>query len=488
MHDLTAYELNHLFQSEQVSAVEVTQYFLKRAKEANRQLGCYLVILEEQALEKAHLLDKKKQLGQLVSDLACIPYSVKDNIHIQGQKTTCASQFLQNFYAPFTASCVKFLDQAGAICIGKTNLDECAMGSSTETSAFKATSNPWNVAYSPGGSSGGSAASLASRSVLLSLGSDTGGSTRQPAAFNHLLGLKPSQGFFSRYGLCPLASSFDEISPMTLSSLDMAILCNHLSQTCTQDPFFKKRAQPLEKKDLEKPLTGKIIGVPWDFIKNVHPYVLKSFQQSLQIFQSLGVNIVSIDLKNLEYSLPIYQIMSCQEAFGHFAKFDGINSTTRSLSSTTTQEIYTMSRSEGFGKEVKQRLMLGAHILSLEKEKRYYQKAQKGRQILKKNFEEAFEDCHVIAMPTTASSAFKKGSIQDPLHMYLQDLYTICANITELPALSIPMGFCQENLPLGLQLMAPKDHESTLLNFSHIFEKQTKFTHLIPALFKSRFP
>lgn len=488
MYDLTAQKLQKLFQSGEIKAVEVTRYFLTRAKSVNEKLGCYLEIFEEKALHEARLLDQKKELGMQIGALACVPYSVKDNMHIQGKKTTCASRLLKNFRAPFTASCVKFLEEAGAICIGKTNLDECAMGSSCETSAFQKTHNPWNLDYSPGGSSGGAAASLASRSVLLALGSDTGGSTRQPAAFNNLLGLKPTRGFFSRYGLAPMACSLDEVAPMALSSLDMAILCNELSKTCSQDPFYKKRLNLISEKNLENPLNGKTLGVPWEFLKNVHPYVIKAFQESLQVYESLGVQIVAIDLKDLEYSLPIYQIISCCEAYSHFARLDGMTFSSRSPSSTSTQDTYTSSRSEGFGKEVKQRLLFGAHILLSEKEKKYHEKALHGQKIIKKTFKEAFMDCDLIAMPTTASSSFKLGAIQDPLHMYLQDLYTICANITGLPALSLPMGFCKENLPLGLQLIAKEHEEELLLNFSHLFEKITEFTTLIPPLFKGERP
>jgi len=485
MHDLKAQELNQLFLSGEIKAKEVARYFLQRAHAANSFLGCFLEIFDQQVLEKAELLDKKKELGLPLSPLACVPFSVKDNIHIKDKKTTCASRSLAHFIAPFTASCVKFLEEADALCIGKTNLDECAMGSSTETSAFQKTHNPWNLAYSPGGSSGGAAASLASRSVLFALGSDTGGSTRQPAAYNNVLGFKPSRGFFSRFGLAPMACSLDEIAPMALCSSDMAIICNHLSRPCYLDPFYTQREKPL-KPQIEGSLKAKTLGVPWDFLKNLHPYVLKAFQESLSIFTSLGAQIVAIDLKNLEYSLPIYQILSCIEAYSHLAKIDGITFSSSVSSSTPTLDSTIQSRSEGFGQEVKQRLLLGAHLLNIESEKKYHEKALRGQKIIRKIFHEAFQDCSLIALPTTSSKAFKLGALQDPLHMYLQDLFTISANLTGLPALSIPMGFCHEHLPLGLQLIGQEQKEQELFLFSHLFETKTKFIHQIPPLFNKK--
>lgn len=483
MHHLSAMQLSKQFQSSELTAIEIAQHFLKRAQHAQSKLNCYLEIFEESALEKARLLDQKKQLGLPTGDLAAIPYSVKDNYHIKGYKTTCASRILENYVAPFTASAVQFLEEEGAICIGKTNLDECAMGSSTETSAFGSTRNPWNALYTPGGSSGGAASSLAARSVLFALGSDTGGSTRQPAAFCHLLGLKPSHGFFSRHGLTALASTLDAIAPMALSTMDLCFLCNVLAKQCSKDPTYRQRLK-LSSYNLDTPIQGKLIGVPWDFLKNLHPYVIKAFQESLNVLQSLGAQLVGIDLSGLEYSLPIYHSILSMEAFSNFAKFDGMTFSRRSDSATTTQEIYSMSRTEGFGKEVKQRLLLGAHLMASEHEHGYYKKALQGKRMLEDLFAKAFLDCDVIAMPTTASSAFRLGAIQDPLNMYLQDLYTISANITGLPALSVPMGFCKEALPLGMQLMAPCGKDDLLLNMSHVFEKATHFSSKLPHEFQ----
>ncbi|MCH9613630.1 MAG: Glutamyl-tRNA(Gln) amidotransferase subunit A [Chlamydiia bacterium] len=464
MHRKSALDTHNLFMEKKLKATEIAEHHLNLIEIEDPKIGAFLSVHKERVMEKAKKLDQEENPGRL----AGIPIAIKDNIHIENTHTTCASKFLQNYRAPFSATAVELLEKEGALLIGKTNLDEFAMGSSCEHSAYKTTHNPHNLDYAPGGSSGGSAAAVASRMVPLSLGSDTGGSIRQPASLCGTFGFKPTYGRVSRYGLVAFGSSLDCIGPFANSAADIALIMEVLGQHCVKDSTSYPAPAENYLDHLDTSLQGKTIGVPWSFLQKYHE---KSFNEALETFKSLGVTVKDISLPSLVHSIPIYYILATAEASTNLARFDGVRYGVRNPEAATLEEVYRLSRGAGFGSEVKQRILLGTFVLSSGYQDAYYKKAQKVRTLIINEFKQAFDDVDLIAMPTTPGPAFKLDAIHDPLEMYLQDLYTIGANLAGLPAISVPIA--QENgLPLGLQLIGKPLDDGKVIHFAHQFEKE----------------
>lgn len=482
MYKASATELRKQLIEKQISAKDIATYYLRRCKAMDKDLGSFIEVLEDRILQKARLVDQKIEKGEPVGLLAGVPVAIKDNIHVQGVKTTCASKIMRNYQALFDSTVVELLEKEDALIIGKTNLDEFAMGSSTEHSAFFETKNPWDLGCSPGGSSGGSAACVAARLSPLSLGSDTGGSIRQPAAFCGIVGFKPTYGRVSRYGLVAFGSSLDQIGPFSQTVEDAALAMEVLGRGCSKDSTSIHETPEPYTKHLEESISGKRIGVPWHFLSSLQGEELKLFQKTLEVYKSLGTEIVDIHLDDLKYSIPTYYVIAPAEASTNLARYDGIGFSTRTKEAKNLEEVYLKSRQEGFGSEVKQRILLGTYVLSSGFKEAYYKKALKVRELIVSEYKKAFETCDIVAMPTTPKPAFELGSIADSLEMYAQDLYSISANLAGLPAISVPCGFINGSKPFGMQLIGPKLEDARVLRFGHQLEKSLNMNH-IPPLF-----
>lgn len=483
LYTLSAIELRKKFIEGALSAQEIAHYFLQRTATFDPKIGAFLTIFHNRVLKKAEALDQKRKSGKPLGKLAAVPIAVKDNIHIKGEKTTCASKFLENYIAPFNATAIELLESEDALLIGKTNMDEFAMGSSNENSAFQETRNPWDLRRVPGGSSGGSAAACAARLVPIALGSDTGGSVRQPAAFCGLVGLKPTYGRVSRYGLVAFGSSLDQISPFATNTQDigmvMEVIGNHDPHDATSLPM------PADEylSHLNQEVKGKVVGIPWQFLENLSNETKENFLHSIEILKSVGCEIIDVNLNSLKYALATYYIIATAEASTNLARFDGIRYGVRSQNASSLEEIYDYSRTEGFGPEVKKRILLGTYVLSAGYQDAFYKQAKGVRLKIIDEFCFAFEKCNFIAMPTAPSGAFVKGAIQDPIAMYLQDVYTTGCNLAGISAISVPSGHNSEGMPLGLQLMSPKKTDAFLCNVAHLFEMKKPFVNNIPPEF-----
>lgn len=484
IHTLTARQIRDKFLNGELTAVAITEAFLQRINQYDSQINAFLTVLHQRALEKAKELDAKKAAGKKLGKLAAIPVAIKDNMHIKGEISTCASKFLTNYRAPFDATVVRLLEEEDAILIGKTNMDEFAMGSSNENSALQMTYNPWNLKCTPGGSSGGSAAAVATRFCPLALGSDTGGSIRLPASFCGVVGFKPTYGRVSRFGLVAFASSLDQIGPFATNAEDAALIMEVIGKHCEKD----STSLPAQAEDYLSKMKGDIkgmkVGVPWHFLEGLAPEPKKVFNQSLDVLKGLGAEIVEVDLSILKYSLPVYYILATAEASTNLARFDGIRYGVRSPRAHTLDEVYDFSKNEGFGNEVKRRILLGTFVLSSGYQDAYYKKAQKIRTLLIRSYQEAFKNCDLVASPVSSSTAFEIGSIKDPLQMYLEDIYTIGINLAGLPAISLPAGFSSNGLPMGLQLIGPQKQDVRVLQASKAFEKAGTYHTRIPELVK----
>ena len=483
MYKKSAHELHQAFVEGKLTASEIAASFLQRIQVLDGDLQAFLNIFSDRIMEKAEKLDGKRAAGQPIGKLAGIPIAIKDNMQIKGETTTCGSKFLSNYTAPFDATAIRLIEEEDGLIIGKTNLDEFAMGSSTEHSAYQTTRNPWNLSCAPGGSSGGSAAAVSGRLAPISLGSDTGGSIRQPAAFTGTVGFKPTYGRISRYGLVAFGSSLDQIGPFANSVKDIALMMEVMGRPCDRDATNVKATPEPYLDHLEAPVQGKKIGVPWSFLEELSENNRKIFDQNLQGLKSAGAEIVEVNLDKLKYSIPIYYILSTAEASTNLARFDGIRYGKRSEKARNLDEIYDLSRKEGFGPEVIQRILLGTFVLSSGYQDAYYKKAQKVRTLIIQEYKKAFEFCDLVAMPTAPGPAFEIGGIEDPLEMYLQDLYTVSANLAGLPAISIPTGKDKNDLPHSIQLLGPQMGDSKVLNYAYQFEKELNLTGFIPPLF-----
>lgn len=483
MHTYSALELRDKFVRGEVSATAIVQHFLDRiAKYDPNQIGAFLKVLDKRALTHAKALDEKRAQKGKLGKLAGVPIAIKDNIHVKGEISTCGSKFLTNYRAPFDATVVRLLEEEDAIIIGKTNMDEFAMGSSTENSAFQTTRNPWNLACSPGGSSGGSAAAVAARLCPLALGSDTGGSVRQPASLCGVVGMKPTYGRVSRFGLVAYGSSLDQIGAFGTSVADTSLLMEILSRHCEKDSTSIPMPPEQYLKQLSGNIKGMRIGVPWQFLEDLAPEPRQHFERSIDILKKMGAQIVDIDLSILKYAISTYYIVATAEASTNLARFDGIRYGVRSPDAKTLDEVYELSKEEGFGPEVKRRILLGTFVLSAGYQDAYYKKAQKVRTLIIQRFKEAFQKCDIVATPASPFAAFESGSIQDPLQMYLEDIYTIPANMAGLPAISVPSGFTDDGKPIGLHITGPQKLDSRVLQAAHAFEKSVNCTNKIPTL------
>lgn len=483
MYRYSAHALRTQFCEGKISAEEIAEKTLQRIALHDSKIRAFLTVLSDRVRQRAVELDKKRKAGRPLGKLAGVPVALKDNIHILGEITTCGSKFLENYQAVFDSTVVKLLEEEDALIIGKTNLDEFAMGSSTENSAFFPSKNPWNLNCSPGGSSGGSAAAVAARLCPIALGSDTGGSIRQPACFSGIVGFKPSYGRVSRYGLVAFASSLDQIGPLTHNVTDAALAMEVLGRHCPHDSTSISLPPEEYVKKMQGKIDGKVIGVPWHFLEMLAPEMKENFAQSVEVLKSLGATIVDVDLNLLKYSVAIYYILATAEASTNLARFDGIRYGKRSTRATTLDEVYDFSKQEGFGPEVKKRILLGTYVLSSGYRDAFYKKAQQVRTLVIQKFHQAFQKCSLIAMPTSPTSAFCIDTIQDPMQMYLQDIFTIGSNLAGLPAISIPSGFDKDHKPFGLQLIGPQLHEADVFQYAYAFEKKTHFTDQIPSLF-----
>ncbi len=483
VYQLSACALQDLFLKGEVSAVQIAEQAVKRTEHFDSKVGAFLTLFSERIIQKARELDQKRARGEKLGKLAAIPIALKDNINVFGEKTTCGSQFLSNYTSVFDATAVRLIEEADGLLIGKTNMDEFAMGSSTENSSFHPTKNPWDLSCSPGGSSGGSAAAVAARFCPLALGSDTGGSIRQPAAFCGIVGFKPSYGRVSRNGLVAFGSSLDQMGPLSNNVMDAALLFDVIAQPCKYDSTAISHPSPSAVAALKIPLKGLSIGVPWHFLEGLGTEAQKNFETSLGILKSLGCTIVDVDLDILKYSIAVYYILATAEASTNLARFDGIRYGKRSPSATTVDEIFDFSRAEGFGQEVKRRIMLGTYVLSAGYQDAYYKKAQKVRTLVIEQYKKAFKTCQIIATPTSPFTAFTLGEIQDPLQMYLQDIYTVPINLAGLPAISVPSGFCLKGRPFALHLTAPFLHDGEAFRCGWHFENALGLTGKVPPLF-----
>jgi aspartyl-tRNA(Asn)/glutamyl-tRNA(Gln) amidotransferase subunit A len=476
-------ELKEKFKNKEVSSEEIVKFYLDRIKKFDTELGCFITI-NENAINEARQIDDLRAKGEEIPEYAGIPIALKDNMVTSDIKTTCASKILGNFISPYEATVVKLLKEKGFIILGKLNMDEFAMGSSCENSFFHKTKNPWNKDYVPGGSSGGSAAAVAASLAPFTLGSDTGGSIRQPASFCGVTGLKPTYGRVSRYGLVAFASSLDQIGPVTSSVEDAAELLSIIGIYDNNDSTSAK----VESHDYVRYLNGDIknikIGIPKEYFgEGLDKEVKQAVEEAIDLYESIGAEIVEITLPHLEYSIATYYILATAEASSNLSRFDGVRYGFRA-EANSLNEMYVKTRSQGFGNEVKRRIMMGTYVLSSGYYDAYYLKAQKVRTLIKNDFIEAFKNVDVILSPTSPTTAFKIGEKSDnPLEMYLSDIYTISLNLYGGCGISIPCGFNKNNnMPIGLQLMGNYFDEKTLLNAAYAFQKNTDWHLKKPKL------
>ena len=461
------HELLDLIEKKEITSKEVFEELLSYIKLYNKNINAYISII-----------DSFKEKSSLLKGL---PIAIKDNIMLKGTKTTCASKMLSNFESIYDATVIEKLKSAGANFIGKTNMDEFAMGSSCETSYFGPVKNPWDKKRVSGGSSGGSAASVASGLAIASLGSDTGGSIRQPASFCGVVGLKPTYGRVSRYGLVAFASSLDQIGPITRDVKDASLLLGIISGFDLKDSTSINADVPNYNQFLSQDLKGIKIGVYEAALKSVSEDIAQSIENAIDTYKKLGAQIENVDLPHIKYSISDYYILACAEASSNLARFDGVKYGYRS-NGQTLEEMYVNTRTEGFGAEVKRRIMLGTYVLSSGYYDAYYIRSLRLRNLIKMDFDKAFSNVDAIILPTTPTDAFKIGEVTNPLDMYLSDTFTIPANLAGLPAISVPCGFSKNNLPLGLQILSNAFREDILLKVAYAFEQQHDFHKKIPIM------
>jgi aspartyl-tRNA(Asn)/glutamyl-tRNA(Gln) amidotransferase subunit A len=466
-------ELIEGLETKQFSSVEITKEYLSKIDEKEKSVNAYITISADKALEKAKEVDEKRQAGVKLAPIAGIPVGIKDNICTNGIRTTCASKILSNFIPVYDATVMEKLNKDDIVMLGKLNMDEFAMGSTTENSAFKKTSNPVNLEYVPGGSSGGSAAAVAAEEAAFTLGSDTGGSIRQPAAFCGVVGMKPTYGTVSRYGLIAFASSLDQIGPVTKNVRDSAIVLNAITGHDAKDSTSVNRAYSDYTKGIENGVKGLKIALPKEyFAEGINEEVKTIVLNAAKQYEKLGAQIVEVSMSTIDYSLPAYYVISSAEASSNLARFDGVKYGLRSENYSNIDELYKMSRSEGFGDEVKRRIMLGSFALSSGYYDAYYKKALQVRTLVVNDFNNIFSTCDVILSPVAPTVAFKLGEkTTNPLEMYMGDIYTVPVNIAGLPAISLPCGKDSKGLPVGMQLIGKPFREADLLRTAYAYEQ-----------------
>lgn len=473
MHGKTAHEFHNHFVRGEISAREIVQITLDNIERCNKNLNAFLNIFKKRSLQKADALDSKRLKKAKLGKLAGIPIAIKDNIHVKGEFTTCASKILENYRAPFNATVTQLFEDEDALLIGKTNMDEFAMGGSGTHSAFGNTHNPWDLRCTPGGSSSGSAAAVAARLCPIAMGSDTGGSIRQPAAYNGVTGYKPTYGRVSRYGLVAFGSSLDQIGPITQNVHDSALIMEVIGKHCLRDSTSINEKSFSYREVIEKPVKGLKIGIPWSFLTQLSQEAKTNFEASVKTLKDLGTEIVDIDIAILRHGIAVYYILASAEASTNLARFDGIRYGKRTSEAKNLEEVFELSRQEGFGWEVKNRILLGTYVLSASSQEAYYIKAQRVRTLIIQKLNEAFKHCDLIALPVSPSSAPHIGSYKNPIDEYFQDLYTVGANLAGCPGLSVPSGFTESGLPLGIQFMGPQRQDARVLNLGHAFQSAT---------------
>jgi aspartyl-tRNA(Asn)/glutamyl-tRNA(Gln) amidotransferase subunit A len=484
MHRKTIADLSHELQQGTISSSELTGIFLSRAKQFNPQLNSFITLTEEQALLAAQEADRRIQKGN-AGPLTGIPIAHKDIFCTEGIKTTCGSRMLNNFIAPYDATCVDKLSQAGAVMVGKTNMDEFAMGSSNETSFYGPVKNPWDAAKVPGGSSGGSAAAVAACLVPGATGTDTGGSIRQPAALCGCTGLKPTYGRISRYGMIAFASSLDQGGPITRTAEDAALMLGAMAGFDEKDSTSLTNPVPDYRVTLDDSLAGMKIGLPAEyFSEGLDNQVAAVIDDAIREYQKLGATIVKISLPNSHLAVPAYYVVAPAECSSNLSRYDGVRFGYRCDDPRDLLDLYKRTRGEGFGSEVKRRIMIGTYVLSAGYYDAYYLKAQKIRRLISDDFSNAFKIVDVIMGPTAPATAFALGAkVDDPITMYLSDIYTIAVNLAGLPAISIPAGF-NNNLPVGLQIIGNYFDEARLLNVAHRYQQVTDWHRRVPTLYE----
>ncbi len=482
--ELTARDVAAGVRRRELSAVEVAQAHLARIAALEPRVDAFLVICRERALAQAARVDAAVAAGNGATlPLAGVPVGIKDVLHVEGLPTTCGSRILEGYHPPFSATAVARLEAAGAVIVGKLNMDEFAMGSSTENSAYKPTRNPWDVTRVPGGSSGGSAAAVAAGMVPVALGTDTGGSIRQPAAFCGVTGLKPTYGRVSRYGLVAFASSLDQIGPLARDVEDVALVTTVIAGRDARDATSADAPVPDFLAELAVPEDGLRVGVPWAFLEqDLDPAMATSFRAALGVLESARARLVGVDLPHLRHAIATYYIVATAEASSNLARYDGVRYGLRAGSSTDLAGMYGETRDAGFGPEVKRRIILGTYVLSSGYYDAYYLTAQKVRTLIRRDFEAAFAEADVVALPTTPTPAFRLGEkTADPLQMYLEDIFTVPANLAGIPGISLPAGLVS-GLPTGLQLLGRPFDEARLLRAARAYQQRSEHHHRRPPL------
>ncbi|MEI7574858.1 MAG: Asp-tRNA(Asn)/Glu-tRNA(Gln) amidotransferase subunit GatA [Methylotenera sp.] len=480
-------QLGDMLQSKKISSVELTQTFLTRITQYNPNINAYIALDEAKSLAQAKAADTRIAAGN-AAPLTGIPIAQKDIFCAKGWQTTCGSKMLANFIAPYDAHVISQFDAVGAVNLGKTNMDEFAMGSSNETSYFGSVKNPWSFDRVPGGSSGGSAAAVAARLCAAATGTDTGGSIRQPASLCGLTGLKPTYGVVSRFGMIAFASSLDQAGPMAKNAEDCALMMNVMAGFDERDSTSLNREKEDYTRDLNKPLQGLKIGLPKEFFADgLDANVGKVIESAIAKYKKLGAEIVEISLPNTGLSIPVYYVLAPAEASSNLSRYDGVRYGHRTAEYTDLMDMYCKSRAEGFGAEVKRRILIGTYVLSAGYYDAYYLKAQQIRRLIAQDFVEAFKQCDVIMGPAAPSTAFKAGEkVDDPVAMYLQDIYTISTNLAGLPGMSVPAGFAQSDdkklLPVGLQIIGNYFDEARMLNVAHQYQQVTDWHTQAPNL------
>lgn len=460
-----------MLNNKEITCVELTEKFLNAIDTANKDLNAYVTVTPETALETAKAVDKKIADGQALSPLEGIPMTLKDNISTKGIETTCCSKILEGYKPIYNATVWETLSAQNAVLLGKTNMDEFAMGSSCETSCFGGAANPHNINHVAGGSSGGVASAVGGNIAVYGLGSDTGGSIRQPASFCGIVGLKPTYGAVSRFGLIAYASSLDQIGPVTTTVEDSAIVFDAISAYDKMDSTSRGRVGAPVTDTLKNDIKGMKIGIPREYLEGVRDEVRVCIDKACEVYKSLGAEIVYFDLPALKYALPVYYILACAEASSNLGRYDGIRYGYRTSSYKDVNEMICKTRSEGFGGEVKRRILLGTYVLSAGYYDAYYKKAQNLRGSIVRAFDNSFTCCDVILAPTVPMTAFEKGSaISDPIETYLTDICTVPVNIAGLPGVSVPCGFGENGLPIGMQIIGNKFCEGTVLNAAWQYE------------------
>jgi len=476
-------QLSERLINREISSVELTTEFLLRIGKLNPQYNAFITVDEEKSLTQARHADQKIAAGEM-GPLTGIPVAQKDIFCAKGWLTTCGSKMLSNFVSPYDASVIERFNQAGAINIGKTNMDEFAMGSSNETSYFGPVRNPWDAAAVPGGSSGGSACAIAARMAPAATGTDTGGSIRQPAALCGISGIKPTYGTVSRYGMIAFASSLDQGGPMAKSAEDLALMLNVMTGFDERDSTSLQREKEDYARDLNKPLSGLRVGLPREyFAKGMSSDVEKAIEQALDEYRKLGAQTVEVSLPNSSLSIPVYYVLAPAEASSNLSRFDGVRYGYRAQAFQDLAEMYRNTRAEGFGAEVKRRILIGTYVLSHGYYDAYYIKAQKLRRLIAQDFKDAFKQCDVIMGPTTPAVAFDLGEkSSDSIQMYLSDIYTSAANLAGLPGMSIPVGFGDKMRPVGLHIVGDYFSEARMLNIAHQYQLVTEWHQRTPKI------